>query len=213
MKLKPVNLISKGALKDKLLERVKTFNRQNRQLTRFLVFGLTVILLVTLIPILTLSGYRRSVASTKLAIEGTKIKFKKLQSRNFQLEKLKSDLTKEETQLTQRSDLLFSTSSKGKRCSELLVLFSQLLPQDLWINRFIMSEDEIQVSGVALNSQLIAELMNKLDQSKGFKNSSFISSEKQIIESHTLYNFQVSTEPSWSEKKIISTGPELKAKK
>lgn len=197
MKLKPINLISKSALKSKLLKRIKAFNRQNRQLTRFIVFGLIGISLFTLIPILGVSSYKRNVASTNLAMEDTKIKFKKLQFRNFQLEKLKSDLAKEETLLKQRSDLLFSTSSKGKRYSELLALFSELLPQDLWISRFIMNEGEIQISGSTFNSQLIAELMNKLDASKGFKNSSFISSEKQIIDSHTLYNFQISTEPGW----------------
>lgn len=212
MKLKPVNLISKGALKSNLLKRIKAFNRHNRQLTKFLVFGLIIIFTFTLLPILVLSSYKHNVASTKLAIENTKIKFKKLQSRNFQLEKLKSDLAKEETFLKQRSDLLFSTSSEGKRYSELLVLFSELLPQDLWIGRFIMNEGEILISGSTVNSQLIAELMNKLDQSKGFKNSSFISSEKQVIDSHTLYNFQISTEPGWSAKKAPSSEVKVKVK-
>src|SRR3989338_2652544 len=112
MKLKPVNLISRGALKRKLLKRIKAFNRQNRQLARFIVFGLMIIFTFTITPILLLSGYKHSLSLTKLAMEDTKIKFKKFQSRNFQLEKLKSDLAKEETLLKQRLDLLFSTSSK-----------------------------------------------------------------------------------------------------
>ncbi|MFH0855796.1 MAG: PilN domain-containing protein [Candidatus Omnitrophota bacterium] len=147
------------------------------------------------------NSYRLNIGLTKQAIEDTKTKFKKLQTRDFQAEKLKSGLIKEEALFKQRLDLLSSTVARSGGYCGLLASIAGLLPQDLWINRLIMNDNEIQVSGSTINSQLIADFMNKLDGCKDFRNTRFVSTEKQVIDSHVIYNFQIVTEPGWNQKK------------
>lgn len=212
MKLKPVNLISRSALKKTLLQRLKAFTGQNRQLSKFIVFGFLIVFFFTATPAIIVNGYKFKVASTKHAIADAKTKFKKLQSQDFQSEKLKANLIKEETLLKQRLDLLSSTMVKNGGYTGLLLSIAGLLPQDLWINHFIMNDNEIQVSGSTISSQLIADFMNKLEGCKDLRNTRFVSTEKQVIESHTIYNFQIITEPSWSQKKTLSSTAKVKAK-
>lgn len=210
MKLKQVNLISKGVLKSPLLKEVKTVNSTTRQLIMAIGFCGLLVFLFTATPAYIVKPYKLNAAAAKYAVRDAKNKFKELQSDNFQLEKFKIDLMKEENFLTQRFNLLSSTLSNEREYSRLLLSIANLLPQDLWINRFIMDENEILISGSTLNSQLIAELMNKLEACKDFRNSRFISSEKQIIDSHTLYNFQITVEPGWSQKTAVSSMERIK---
>lgn len=205
MKLKPVNLIPRGALKRPWLKRLMAFSWQNRQLSRFIVFGFALILFFIAAPAIIVNSYKFKVSSTKRAIEDTKIKFKKMQSQDFQAEKLKASLTKEETLLRQRADLLSSTMVKNGGYAGLSLVISGILPQDVWLSRFIMNDDEIQISGSTVNSQLIADFMDKLEAAKDFRNTRFVSTEKQVVESHTIYNFQIITEPSWSLKRTLSS--------
>ena len=213
MKLKPVNFISKSALKKPLLKSLKAFSGQNKQLTKFIIFGFLLVIFFTATPALIVNNYKLKVALTKRAIVDTKIKFKKLQSQDFQVEKLKADLVKEEALLKQRLDLLSSTEIKNGGYFSLLLSISVLVPQDLWINRFLMNDLEIQITGSTLDSQLIVEFMNKLQECKDFRNTRFISTEKQIIDTHTIYNFQVVTEPSWSQNRMLSGAGKPKVKK
>ncbi len=74
---------------------------------------------------------------------------------------------------------------------------AELVPEDLWINDLVFREEEFEISGSALDQQLITQFMNKLDESRVFRNSRFTSLEKKVAEDHTLYRFQITTEPLW----------------
>jgi len=213
LKLKPVNLISKSALKRPLLARLKLFVGENKQLSKLMFLGFLLILFLAATPAFIVHNYKLNVASTKRAIADTKIKFKKLQSQDFKAEKLKADLTKEEMLLKQHLDLLSTTTVKNGGYFGLLLSIPGLMPQDLWINRFVMNDNEIMVSGSTLGSELVSDFMNKLEGCKNFKNTRFISSEKQVIDSHTIYNFQIAMEPSWSQKMTLPGTAIVKAKK
>lgn len=214
MKLKPINLIPKNALKKPPLKWLNDFASQNRQLSKLIVLGIIFVFFFFAVPALMANGYKLNVAFTKRAIDETKIRLKNLQSQDFQTEKIKAGLVKEETLLNQRLDLLNSTAVKNNGYSGLLLSVSGLLPKDLWINRFTMNDNEIQLSGSTLNSQLIADFMNKLEASKDFRNTRFVSTEKQVIESHTIYNFQIVSQPSWSKKRaFFSAAVQEKAQK
>jgi len=202
VRLKPLNLIFRGSPK-----------RRSKHFFKFVILGLLLIFIFIGIPAITVTSYRLKTTWTKRAIEDTKNRFKKTQSQNFQSEKLKADLTKEETQVKQLWDLLSSTESRGFGYSGLLLSIAGLLPQDVWITHLVMNDNEIQISGSTVSSQFIADLMTKLEECKDLKNSRFVSTEKQIFDSHTIYNFQIAAEPIWSENKTLSGAPKSKAKK
>lgn len=211
MQLKTVNLIPKDVFKSQISRKVNSFNGKATQLIMIIGFGGLLVFLFAVTPALIVNPYKLSAAAAKYAIRDTKNKFKELQSDNFQLEKFKIDLAKEETFLTRRLNLLTSALSGERAYSKILLSISELLPQDLWINRFMMNEKEILISGSTLNSQLIAEFMNKLEACEDFKNSRFISSEKQIIDSHSIYNFQITLEPGWSLQSAVTGMAKIKA--
>ena len=201
-KLKQINLIPEGSIKRPFLKRFKAFTKENKQFVRFIILGALFVSFLLAAPVVIVNNYKSKVDATKSDINVMRIKFKKLQTQSFQFEKIKSDLKKKEASAKQRLSLLLSTSSKDNGYSGLLLTISSLFPEDLWMTRFLMNESEIQISGTALDSKLVADLMNKLEACKDIKNSRFISSEKQIVESHTLYNFQIATVPGWSQKQV-----------
>jgi len=201
-KLRQVNLIPEESIKKPFLKKLKAFAKENKKLVRSIVFGILFISGLLAAPFIIVNNYESRVDVTKSDVNNMKTKFKKLQSQSFQFEKLKTDLKKKEAAAKQRLSMLLSTSSKENGYSELLLTIASLLPEDLWINRFLMNDSEIQITGTALDSSLVADLMNKLEACKSIKNSRFISSEKQTVESHMLYNFQITTEPGWSQKQV-----------
>ena len=97
----------------------------------------------------------------------------------------------------ERLEQLLSSSSNNKSYSELFEFIAGLAPQELWIKQFSAGEQEVQIAGTTLDPQLIIQFMNQLDESGAFRGSIFSSSEKEALESHTVYNFQITTTPIW----------------
>ncbi len=197
MRLKKVNLIPKEILIKPFFKQLRVLYRKNTSVRRFIMV-LGYILFIGLLQIVFLHIFSSNFNESRRRMQEAKAKLNQLQSKYIVLEKLKLDLAKEDLKERERMDVLLSTSSQGKRYAQLLVYISSLLPsKELWITRFILDESEIKIQGVTLNNELIPRFMAKLDGSKMFKNSRFSSSEKQVVESHTLYNFQIMTEPVW----------------
>lgn len=196
MKLKSINLIPKEALKRPLVKQFASLYKKNKVFRRFaIIFAGFIILNFIQALFVGISSWNLSRA--KQNMQSAKVKLSQLQSQYLQIEKAKSALAKEEAQKKQRLDLLLSTSSQDRGYSAVLANISSLCPQDLWINNLILSEEEIQINGSTLNNQLITQFINNLDESNAFQDSRFTSSEKQVTDSHTLYNFQVTTQPVW----------------
>lgn len=193
-----INLIPKGALKKPFFKEAAYLYKKNLSL-RVLSAAAATVILVSVIQALTAAYLGFNLAASKTALREAKIKIGKMQTERLRLEKTKEALAKEEAQRTRRLELLLSTSSKDKRYSYLLGFIASLTPEDLWINRLSLNEDQIEISGSTLNNQLIHQFMSALDESKAFKNSRFVSSEKQVADSHTIYNFQISAEPLWEK--------------
>lgn len=198
MKLKKVNLIPKEILIKPFFRQLVILYKKNIGVRRF-VIAAVYIFAITLVQIILFNIYSSTFNESKRRMQEAKAKLNQMQSKYILLEKVKLDLTKQDLRERDGLEELLSTSSEGKRYAQLLVDIAGLLPsKDLWITRFILNESEIHIAGATLNNELIPQFMAKLDESKMFKNSKFSSSEKQVIESHTLYNFQIVTEPVWS---------------
>lgn len=199
MKLKLINLIPEEFLSPPRPGH-SAAAKKNRRPLYFVIIVLAIILLA-LIPILKMRILqdisRDNLSQAKGLILESKARLENLRDRYLKIEKQKSNLIKEEQAIRQRLELLLSGSSGNRRYSRLILFIGGLLPQELWITRLTLSEAEIQIDGSTLNNQLAAQLVSALDESKKFKNSRFTSSEKQILDAHTIYNFQLSAEPLW----------------
>lgn len=205
-KLKQVNLIPREALKEPLHRQLAAlfYKKGIGSLLVVLVFSIS---LFSFFQLSTISRLQDQAAHFKKMTQNSKVKFNQSESQYLELEKTKSDLLKAQESKKEKLDLLLSASSSGRRYSALLAFISNLVPEDLWITHLVLSEAEIQLYGAATDNQLVSQFMSQLDDSHAFRNSHFASSEKQIVGSHTLYNFQMTTEPVWSSSHLQNGNP------
>lgn len=201
MRLKEVNLIPREMVRGSLLKQAGRIWRRNRKLRRIVLTALAGFVLVNLLPLIMIGSSRQDAITARKEVDDIKLEFQRLQMKNFELEKERSELFKDEVVYKQQLDFFSTVSSEGKEYAHLLKLLGELAPYDLWISRFVLKDSDIQISGSTLDSQLITRFMNGLDASGSFKNSHFISSEKQVFESHTLFNFQIGAKAGWFVEK------------
>ena len=192
IELKSVNLIPK-----EILERDSFFKRFGKGRRIYAVVLVLSVVIVSSAQEITVGLLKRDLTKSKKGIQEAKIKLNQLQSQSVQLQKTKDRLIQESLQREGRLELLGYNALSMRSYSTFLSLIAELVPQDMWINDMIFHEEEFEINGSALDNQLITQFMNQLDESKVFKNSRFTSFEKKVTDDHTLYRFQVTTEPLW----------------
>jgi len=201
MRLKPVNLIPKEILKKPLAKQFLIMYKKSSIVRNCINISL-LMLLIAASQYANLAVARDKVDISKQNMKLAKAKLNRLQSQCLELENEKTVLSKEQYAMKQKLDLLATTMSDDRKYFKLLALITELMPQDLWIDRFVLTEAEVQISGSTFNNELITQFVEKIGKSEVFKNSRFISSEKQILDSRTVYTFQVSAEPVWGNRPI-----------
>ncbi len=195
IKLKNVNLIPKEALRREPFFKKLSFKRYRN----FLYGSIVVLFLITVTAkqAVTISLLKWNVAKSKKGLQEAKLKLNQLQTQHVQLGKIKDQLLREASQKKERLDLLGFDALKERSYSRFMATITELVPQDLWINELVFQEEAFEIGGSALDNQLITQFMNKLDESRIFRNSRFTSFEKKVTQEHTLYRFQITTEPLW----------------
>ena len=138
------------------------------------------------------------LAASKNKVQQTKASLNQTQSQSLQLEKQKSDLLKELATRKQSLDLLLSTTPGNQNYAGLLEALIGFMPQDVWLGQIVLTDGQIQLTGAALNPELIVQFTTQMDKSGSFKNSALGSSERQALGARTVYNFKVSAEPVWA---------------
>lgn len=196
-KLKQINLIPREALNKPLLRQLKSLYRKHKALRNLSIIAL-IFITFNLIQAFIIGMFSLNLLTAKKNMQQAKVKLNQLQSQYIQVEKLKSTLSKEESRRKGKLDSLLSTASGERRFSELLRLIPELTTQELWINRLVLRQDELNLLGSSLDNQMLTQFIDRLNESKSLRNSRFASSEKQVMDSHTLYNFQITAEPAWT---------------
>jgi len=197
IKTKQINLISGEFLKKSLFARLCRILARNKKIRNFAIL-LVALAAFSILQLAALGALKWQVAGTIRRAQEVKVEFSQLQSRSLQLEKQKSELVKEEGIKKQKLEQLLSSAARERKYVDILTLITGLLPPELWINQLVLSDSGIQIMGTTLNPQSILKFMDQLDKSGVFRNSRFISSEKQMLETHVVHNFQVASEPVWS---------------
>lgn len=194
MRIKQINLFPRDGFKGSLVGRLRYFGRYNRRMVKLLGGAVFALLSLIIIPASVVHTYRYKTVLLKEEIANTKVKFKKLQSQDFQLEKMKAELKTEQSRLAVMLETLSSTMGPEGGYVSRLAALAGAASRDLWLNNVVMDGKGIQISGAALDSRLIVEFMDKLKDCSYFKEVRFVSSEKQVSDAHSVYNFQVSVD-------------------
>lgn len=197
-KIKQVNLITRlEPAKNAAAGNLFCVNKKTRNI--IIICGLAAF--ITLIQFAAIAMLNLNLKVARSRLQRARAELNRLQSQSLEMEKQKSELSKEESLKKEKLEQLASASSGNRSYAALFEFIAGLAPDDLWIKQFSAGGQEVQISGTALDPQLIIQFMNQLDQSGAFRNSAFSSSEKEVVDAHSVYNFQITTNPVWEALK------------
>lgn len=155
----------------------------------FLVIGITPQFLLT-------QQAKWQLNRAKNQLQADKVQLSRLQTEQLNLAKERQELLKKKAQVDARLEYLKSAvGNKPKEVSEALVYLPTLMPDEIWINKLSVNQDQMVINGSTLNNQAISNLMDNLNKSKKFRESSFNFTQKSAIGEMTLYNFEIVTHP------------------
>lgn len=143
---------------------------------------------------LSTKQHKWQLSKAKTQLQAAKLQLSRLQTEQLSLAKERQDILKKRVLVDAGLEYLKSSRmDKPKELSEALVYFPTLMPDEIWINKLSVDREEMVIEGSTLNNQAISNLMESLNRSKKFRESSFSFTKKSTIGDITLYNFEVVT--------------------
>ncbi len=163
--------------------------------------GLNIILIVAVfLAALILSQYvlnqqyKWKLTKAKNQLEAAKVQLSRLQTQQLNLSKDYDALSKKKSLVDAKLEYLkLAKRDKPGELSQALVYLPTLIPEEIWINKLLVSRDGVVINGSTLNNQAISKFMDSLSRSNKFKGSNFNFTKKSEIGDETLYNFEIAT--------------------
>ncbi len=140
--------------------------------------------------------FKWKINIAKKELQAVKTNLSRLQSQQLNLAKEHQDLVKKKLLVDARLEYLkMAGAAKSEGLSDVLAYLPMLMPDEIWINKLSISREQMVIAGSTLDNQLVSELMDNLNKSKRFKESSFQFTQKSKVGDMTLYNFEIITHP------------------
>lgn len=163
--------------------------------------GLNIVLIVAVfLAALILSQYvlnqqyKGKLTKAKNQLEAAKVQLSRLQTQQLNLAKEHDTLSKKKSLVDAKLEYLkLAKRDKPGELSQALVYLPTLIPDEIWINKLLVSRDGVVINGSTLNNQAISKFMDSLNRSNKFKGSNFNFTKKSEIGDATLYNFEIAT--------------------
>ncbi|MDP2942215.1 MAG: PilN domain-containing protein, partial [Candidatus Omnitrophota bacterium] len=138
--------------------------------------------------------YKWKLTKAKNQSEAAKVQLSRLQTQQLNLAKEHDALSKKKSLLDAKLEYLkLAKRDKPGELSQALVYLPTLIPDEIWINKLLVSRDGVAINGSTLNNQAISKFMDSLNRSNKFKGSNFNFTKKSEIGDATLYNFEIAT--------------------
>lgn len=191
--MKRINLIPPEARNLSLYKRLRT------------VYFKTTILQVSIVifVVLTLAFFATAVTSAnyKLSITLKEKQLKKLEEESdkyagekVKIQKERDRIEAENEFLQKRVLFLKDMSNDAVKWSDVLLVFSKLTPEDLWLNKISFNKDKIVLRGVTVDNMKVSEFMRLLENSGYFKFITFnFTQKKKTASAAELVDFEVIT--------------------
>ncbi len=145
-------------------------------------FGL--VLVVILIMFFVKVG---QISSTKNDIAAANEKISELKGRIGKLDALKKLKDEVKKKLDVLAELRKNKSGPAKRLSTL----SSSTPDRLWLESYKESGDDVKISGLAMNEELIAEFIRALEASPDYERVELVVSEQKDVAGAKLKRFEL----------------------
>lgn len=138
--------------------------------------------------------YKWKLAKAKNQLEAAKVQLSRLQTRQLNLTKEYDVLSKKKSLMDEKLEYLkLAKRDKPGELSRSLVYLPTLIPDEIWINKLLVSRDGLVINGSTMNNQAVSEFMDNLSVSDKFKDSNFNFTKKNEVGDTTLYNFEIAT--------------------
>ncbi len=89
-----------------------------------------------------------------------------------------------------KTSLMHLKGSQAK-WSDILESFKKSIPEKVWVENFVLSEEENKVSGGAFDNKTIGRFIENLNGSRFFKNASFTKTEAGETAGKKVVNFEL----------------------
>lgn len=141
-----------------------------------------------------ISHHKLRLAQVKKDIEGLQIKLRESHLALDNISGLTGNLENEKKGLQQKLDSLGKFSHQDISVSFMLTYLTELVPEEIWLNKISFENDQIIVSGTTINNDLIGSFMAALDQSIYFRKTVFNYTQRAKEEETGLINFEIKTQ-------------------
>jgi type IV pilus assembly protein PilN len=165
---------------------VRASKKKESAIQQLVIAGVTVVLVALIVTSLYVVK-RVQVATAKEDISSANKKIAELKAKIGKLEELKALKEQVRKKLDVLSQLRKNKTGPARRMATL----SDLAPEQLWLTAYSESAENVRISGIALNEELIAQFMKSLEASSDFMLVELVVSEQTVIAETKLKKFDL----------------------
>ena len=181
---------------------VRAARKKETAIQQLVITGVAIVVVALIVTSLYIVK-RVQVATAKEDITSANNKINELKAKIGKLEELKT--LKE--QVRKKLDVLTQLRKNKTGPAQRLATLSDLTPDQLWLTNYSESGQEIKISGIASNEDLIAQFMKSLEASSDFMAVELVVSEQTVVADTKLKKFDITMKlelalpPAAAEKK------------
>lgn len=141
---------------------------------------LAIVLIMFFVKLGQISGTKNDITAANAKIAELKSKIGKLD----ELKKLKDEVKK-------KLDVLAELRKKKSGPAQRLATLSDATPDQLWLESYKEAGDNVKISGLAMNEELIAQFIRALEASSDYERVDLVVSEQKDLGGTKLKRFEL----------------------
>ena len=190
--MKRINLIPQEAKKITPKRWLKAYLLKSRT-SRLLAVAVIVFIFVNLWQATSLLRYKFSVSQSKKNINKLQLKLTQSQNAYAQIKSKRQEIDKEIKRIEEKFKILQQAQGERIAWAKVLAHLSELVPQDLWIDKVALNKDLVTLTGTTFDNAIVSRFMARLDESDYFKDTSFNYTQKAKLTDKPVINFEITT--------------------
>jgi Tfp pilus assembly protein PilN len=141
----------------------------------------------------SLLRYKFAVRQSKKNIAKLQLKLTQSQNAYAQIKSQRQEIDKETRRIEEKFKILQQAQGERITWAKVMAHLSELVPQDLWINKVALNKDLITITGTTFDNAIVSRFMARLDESDYFKDTSFNYTQKAKLTDKPAIDFEVTT--------------------
>ena len=190
--MKRINLIPPEAKKITPKRWLKAYLLKSRT-SRLLAVAVIVFIFINLWQATSLLRYKFAVRQSKKNIAKLQLKLTQSQNAYAQIKSQRQEIYKETRRIEEKFKILQHAQGERITWAKVMAHLSELVPQDLWINKVALNKDLITITGTTFDNAIVSRFMARLDESDYFKDTSFNYTQKAKLTDKPAIDFEVTT--------------------